>query len=143
MSRVEFYVLAEDAPDARLRFACRLAEEAVERGERVYLQTAGAAEAQRLDDLLWTFNDRSFLPHEIFSGEPVSHDRVMIMLGQEPAPATHRRLLINLTELVPADLGQYERIAEIVDVNPERKQSARERYKQYRDQGAALEYHNV
>ena len=106
VSRVDFYVLADDAPDARLRYACRLAEQAVERGERVYLQTAGAAEAQRLDDLLWTFNDRSFLPHEIFSGAPAAHDRVMIMLGEAPAPATHRRLLINLTELVPADLGQ-------------------------------------
>lgn len=143
VSRVDFYVLAEDAPDARLRHACRLAEAAVERGERVYLQTASAAEAQRLDDLLWTFNDRSFLPHEIFSGAPASHDRVMIMLGHESAPATHRRLLINLTELVPADLGQYERIAEIVDVDPERKRSARERYKQYREQGCVLETHNL
>jgi DNA polymerase III subunit chi len=143
VSRVDFYVLAEDAPDARLRYACRLAEAAVERGERVYLQTASAAEAQRLDDLLWTFNDRSFLPHEIFSGAPASHDRVMVMLGHESAPATHRRLLINLTELVPADLEQYERIAEIVDVDPERKRSARERYKQYREQGCVLETHNV
>ncbi len=143
VSRVDFYVLAEDAPDARLRYACRLAEAAVERGERVYLQTASAAEAQRLDDLLWTFNDRSFLPHEIFSGAPASHDRVMIMLGHESAPATHRRLLINLTELVPADLGQYERIAEIVDVDPERKRSARERYKQYREQDCVLETHNL
>lgn len=143
VSRVDFYVLAEDAPDARLRYACRLAEAAVERGERVYLQTASAAEAQRLDDLLWTFNDRSFLPHEIFSGAPASHDRVMIMLGHESAPATHRRLLINLTELVPADLGQYERIAEIVDVDPDRKRSARERYKQYREQDCVLETHNL
>jgi DNA polymerase-3 subunit chi len=143
VSRVDFYVLAEDAPDARLRHACRLAAEAVERGERVYLQTAGAAEAHRLDDLLWTFNDRSFLPHETFSGAPASHERVMIMLGHDPAPATHRRLLINLTEQVPADPGQYERIAEIVDVDPERKRSARERFRQYRDQGCALETHHL
>ena len=67
----------------------------------------------------------------------------MIMLGHESAPATHRRLLINLTELVPADLGQYERIAEIVDVDPERKRSARERYKQYREQDCVLDTHNL
>ena len=66
--RVDFYVLSENAPDARLRWACRLAEQAAEQGSRVYLQTAGQAEAQRLDELLWTYNDRSFLPHEIFSG---------------------------------------------------------------------------
>ena len=60
--RVDFYVLSEDAPDARLRWACRLAEQAAEQGSRVYLQTADNADARRLDELLWTYNDRSFLP---------------------------------------------------------------------------------
>ena len=72
----------EDAPDARLRWACRLAEQAAEQGSHVYLQTAGQAEVQRLDELLWTYNDRSFLPHEIFSGSPASHARVRVLLGE-------------------------------------------------------------
>ncbi len=141
--RVEFYVLSEDAPDARLRWACRLAEQAAEQGARVYVQTAGPADAQRLDDLLWTYNDRSFLPHEIFSGAPAAHARVMVLLGDAAAPPSHRQLVVNLTDAIPAELEQYERVAEIVDVDPERKRTARERYKQYRERGCTLESHNV
>jgi DNA polymerase III subunit chi len=143
MSRVDFYVLSDESSDARLRFACRLAEKAVDQGHRVYLQTASLAEAQRLDDLLWTFNDRSFLAHEIATGSAPSHERVMIMLGEIDAPATHRQLLINLTDRLPIDVSGYERIAEIVDVDPERKRLSRERYKQYRERGCALESHNL
>ena len=141
--RVDFYVLSEDMPDARLRWACRLAEQAAEQGSRVYLQTAGHAEAQRLDDLLWTFKDGSFLVHEIFAGGPPSHARVMVLLGEGAAPPSHRQLVVNLTDAVPAELEHYERLAEIVDVDPERKRAARERYKQYRERGCTLESHNV
>jgi DNA polymerase-3 subunit chi len=141
--RVDFYVLSEDAPDARLRWACRLAEQAAEQGSRVYLQTSDPGDARRLDELLWTYNDRSFLPHEIFSGGEPSHARVLVLLGDAPPPPSHRQLVVNLTEAVPAGLEQYERVAEIVDVDPERKRTARERYKQYRERGCALESHNV
>lgn len=143
MSRVDFYVLSEDGPDVRLRFACRLAEKAVDQGHRVYVQTESHAEAQRLDELLWTFSDRSFLAHEVANGTPPSHERVMVMLGEADAPVTHRQLLINLTDRLPGDLSVYERIAEIVDIDPERKRLSRERYKQYRERGCALESHNL
>ena len=109
----------------------------------MYLQTADAGQAQRLDDLLWTFKDGSFLPHEIFAGGPASHARVLVLLGDAAAPASHRQLVVNLTDAIPAELEQYERVAEIVDVDPERKRIARERYKQYRDRGCTLESHNV
>ena len=140
--RVDFYVLSENAPDARLRWACRLAEQAAEQGSRVYLQTADHADARRLDELLWTYNDRSFLPHDISGGQP-SHPRVMVLLGDAAPPPSHRQLVVNLTQALPAEVEQYERVAEIVDVDPERKRTARERYKQYRERGCTLESHNV
>jgi DNA polymerase III subunit chi len=141
--RVDFYVLSEGGADARLRWACRLAEQAVEQGSRVYVQTANPPETQRLDDLLWTSNERSFLPHEIFTGSPAAHARVMILLGEAAAPPSHRQLVVNLTDAMPAELESYERVAEIVDVDPERKRSARERFRQYRERGCTLESHNV
>jgi DNA polymerase-3 subunit chi len=136
---VDFYILSEEGPDARLRYACRLAERAVEQGCHVYMQ---GLDVQKLDDMLWTFSDRSFLPHEIYNGQPASHARVMIMLGAEPGPASHRDLLINLTETMP-QIEPYARIAEIIDTDPERKRLARERYKQYRERGCTLESHNL
>ena len=143
MSRVDFYVLSDEAVDARFKFACRLAEKAVDQGHRVYLQTASAAEAQRLDEMLWTFSDRSFLAHEISNGASATHERVMVLLGDTDAPASHRQLLINLTERLPSSLDAYERIAEIVDTDAERKRLSRERYKQYRERGCALESHSL
>jgi DNA polymerase III subunit chi len=143
MTRVDFYVLSEDAADARLRFACRLTEKAVEHGHRVYIQTATLTEAQRLDELLWTFSDGSFLAHEIAGEGTPSHSRVMVLLGDGDAPTSHRQLLINLTDRLPADFAAFERIAEIVDVDPERKRLSRERYRQYREHGCGLESHTL
>jgi DNA polymerase-3 subunit chi len=141
--KVDFYVLSDEAPDARLRCACRLAEEAVDQGRRVYLRASSAAEAQRLDDLLWTYRDGSFIPHEIYAGAPASHATVMVLVGEADAPESHRQLLINLAPAVPEDLQRYEAIAEIVDVDPTRKSEARERYKQYREHGCSLDSHNL
>lgn len=143
MPRVDFHVLSDGPPDARLRHACRLAEEGAEQGLCVYVQTASHGDALRLDELLWTFRDGGFLPHEIFTGAPASHERVRVLLGEQAAPPSHRQLLVNLTESTPPDLDQYGRIAEIVDIDPERKRTARERYKQYRERGCVLESKNV
>jgi DNA polymerase-3 subunit chi len=137
---VDFYILSEEGPDARLRYACRLAERAVEQGCHVYVH---GLDVQKLDDMLWTFNDRSFLPHEIYKGQPAAHARVMVMVGAEPGPESHRDLLINLMETMPSQIEPYARIAEIVDADPERKRTARERYKQYREHGCTLESHNL
>ena len=142
-ARVDFYVLSEADEAAQLRFACRLVEKAVEQGNRVHLRTVSTLQSERLDDLLWTFNDRSFLPHEITNGAEVSHTRVMVVIGESAAPATHRQLLINLTDVVPENVTDYERVAEIVPADPEKKQLSRERYKSYRERGCALESHNV
>ncbi|MEZ5578324.1 MAG: DNA polymerase III subunit chi [Candidatus Competibacteraceae bacterium] len=44
--------------------ACRLADKAYGLGHTVYLFTASEARAAALDDLLWTFRQDSFVPHE-------------------------------------------------------------------------------
>ena len=143
MTRVDFYVLSEEGTDVRLRYACRLAEKAVDHGLRVYVQTASLTEAQRLDELLWTFSDRSFLAHEIANGAAPSHPKVMVLVGDGEAPPDYRQVLVNLTDRLPPSIELYERIAEIVDTDPERKRLSRERYKHYREQGCALETHNL
>ncbi len=143
MARVDFYVLSEEGMEVVWRYACRLAEKAAVLGHRIFVLTASAAESARLDELLWTFNDRSFLPHEIATPHSPAHEKVAVLLGQEAAPAGYRQLLINLTAELPPEVDQYERIAEIVDNDPERKRQARERFRQYRERGCTLESHNV
>jgi DNA polymerase-3 subunit chi len=143
VSRVDFYVLTDPAADAAWRCACRLIEKAVDLDHRVYVQLASATDAQRLDELLWTFSDRSFLAHEQWDGSAEAHALVKVLLGERPGPRSHRQLLVNFSGAVPDELESYARIAEIVDTDPERKRLSRERYKQYRDRGCTMETHNV
>lgn len=143
MSRVDFYVLSQAQPNARLQQACVLAEQATAGLRHVYVQMQCAADVEQLDELLWTFRDGSFLPHEVYAGAPASHARTLVLLGQMPAPASHRQLLINLQDALPQNLEDYEHIAEIVALDPEHKRMARERYRQYRKYGCVLNSYNL
>jgi DNA polymerase-3 subunit chi len=143
MPRVDFYVLAQESPDARLRCACRLIEKAIHLDHRVYVRTNSLDLARRLDDLLWTFSDGTFLPHDVWTGEAPPDALSKVLIGELPAPEAYRQVLVNLGTDVPADFDSCDRIIEIVDADPERKRLSRERYKKYREKGCALETHNI
>ena len=55
MTRVDFYIV-EKAREDRLGIVCRLAQKAYDAGQRAHLHVADAAQAERLDTLLWTFH---------------------------------------------------------------------------------------
>ncbi len=55
MIRIDFYVLQAGAHLDRERLVCRLANKAFEQGQPLYIHAAASEEAERLDDLLWTF----------------------------------------------------------------------------------------
>src|SRR5215831_1159319 len=95
MPNIDFYVLSDSAPDAHLRHACRLAEQAVDRGQRVFIRTTTPDDSKRIDDLLWTFGDRSFLPHEIAAAASPSHERILVLIGSS-APNGFLDFVINL-----------------------------------------------
>ncbi|MEQ1581618.1 MAG: DNA polymerase III subunit chi [Steroidobacteraceae bacterium] len=143
MPRVDFYVLGEVGTQAQHRYACKLAEQAFAAGTRMYLRTSSPAESVALDELLWTYSDRAFLPHEIAGSAEPSHARVAAVIGTDNAPAGYRALLINTAADMPPDAAEFEQIAEVVDADPGRKQLARERFRQYRERGWTLESHNV
>jgi DNA polymerase-3 subunit chi len=143
MPRVDFYVLSEVGTQAQHRYACKLAEQAFAAGMRTYLRTATPAESVALDELLWTYSDHAFLPHEIAGTGVPSHARVAAVVGNDVAPSGYRELLINTAADMPADAAEFAQIAEVVDADPGRKQLARERFRQYRERGWTLESHNV
>lgn len=60
MTEIWFYHL-QNQPLARA--LPLLVEKALERGWRVAVQTADAARLKAIDDLLWTFDPASFVPH--------------------------------------------------------------------------------
>jgi len=141
MPRVEFYVLNGSDARARLVYACRLAEKAFLLDQRVSMLTDSEADAAQLDDLLWTFRDRSFVPHERQTADREPETPVVVAFRGQTA--AHRDLLINLGSAAPPAIGDYARIAEIVDADAGRRQAGRERYRYYLDQGVKPDTHNI
>jgi DNA polymerase III subunit chi len=140
--RVDFYVLAGSEARARLKLACRIAEKAYLADQRVFVWLDDAAELQSFDDLLWTFADRSFVPHEIYS-DPQQWQHTPVLLGCEAQPQQAFDVLLNLGTEVPAAAARAGRIAEIVDAEEPRRRAGRNRFRHYRDLGLVPETHNI
>ena len=142
MARVDFYVLKASGDQARDSFACRLAEKAYRLKNSVHIQTVNHQSAKRIDELLWTFRDGSFVPHEIVDG-PTTEAASPVTIGSDPDLRRNCDLLINLGETAPASSAEFERIAEIVSADEESKAQSRNRFVQYRDDGHTLETHKL
>lgn len=142
MARVDFYVLAAAGEPARELFACRLAEKVYRLAQSVHIHAADRQQASHLDDLLWTFRDGSFVPHEVVEhGAGSVESPVTIGAG---ADALRRAdLLINLSDRLVEDSGAFPRVAEIVPSDEDRRQRSRRLFAEYRSQGFELETHNI
>jgi DNA polymerase III subunit chi len=141
--RVDFYVLKSAAVKQRLAFACRLTEKAYLRNLKVVIVNDTLADAQALDEMLWTFNERSFVPHALCLDEQSVDPATPIHLTLELANAPAADLLVNLAKVLPTQLLKYARIAEIIDADEERKSLGRERFKAYRDLKFSLDTHQI
>jgi DNA polymerase III subunit chi len=131
--RVDFYVLKSNNAKQRWVFACRLIEKAYLRDLRVVVVNDTPADAKALDHLLWTFNERCFIPHDIAQSN----------ITVEPAAPAGPELLVNLTAGLPAEWERYGRVAEIIDADEERRRLGRERFKAYRDFKVTVETHQL
>lgn len=141
---MDFYILSSEADRARLTFACRIAEKAVLKQHNVLIHTGADHEAQELDELLWTFSQSSFVPHRIVrDGEPaLASEPVLIGAGAE-LRSDRCDMLINLADEVPEFFSRYERVAEVIDGDPGRRNAGRQRFRYYRDRGYQLNTHEI
>ena len=139
--RVDFYVLQSAATKQRWTFACRLTEKAYLRDLRILILSDTLSDARALDDLLWTFNDRSFIPHQLCLDEQPIEPATKVYLTASSGAAPAADLLVNLAACLPERWERYTRIAEIIDADEERRRLGRERFKAYRDLRVPLETH--
>ena len=141
MTRVDFYILEGSALEQLQRFACRLVDKAWQRGMTSLVNAADNEGIEELDDLLWTFRDISFLPHRRSNVKDGA--RVAAVIGCNEEPPADVQLLINLHPEVPQFFSRFERVAELVDNDPDRRSAGRERFRFYRDRGYPLETHTL
>ena len=152
MTQVDFYILPDGPEDGRLRLACRLADKAVQSKLGVFVLAKTEADARKLDELLWTVTQNSFLPHRYVWDTDEAAVEEPILIGclerahsapTEQATGMRWDLMINLSDEVPETFERYQRLAEVVDGEPERRERGRERYRYYRDRGYALKAHQL
>jgi len=142
MERADFYVLESSDARERLKFACHVIDKAFGAEQRVLVWFDDAAALHSFDDLLWTFAQDSFIPHEPVGPESNWEDSP-VLLSCAASPPAGAEVLVNLATSVPALASNARQVIEIIDADPARRQAGRARFRQYRELGVTPTTHNV
>ena len=140
--RIDFYLLEEPGAAACEAIACRIAEKAWHHGHRVHLHVDSPESARRLDELLWTWRDESFVPHSVCGADEASAD-APVTIGSGSLPLFDSDVLLNLDSYVPDGFDRFARVAEVVGGGEPARSAGRERFRRYRAHGCELRTHRL
>lgn len=136
MTRIDFH---SGVPD-KVSYACRLVRKARAANCQVVIYADDRAQLKELDEALWTFSDRDFLPH-VMAEDALAAQTPVILSSDPEATLPHHHVLINLSTATPAHFAQFERMFEIVSTEANDATAGRERYRAYQQRGYALTHH--
>ncbi|MEW6990182.1 DNA polymerase III subunit chi [Colwelliaceae bacterium 6441] len=139
-TQVMFYILEPDEKTQSnkdkhylsLLHGCFQAAHCYRQNQRVFIYSQDQQQAHQVDELLWSFEPDSFVPHNLVNEGQNKGSAVEISWQ---APTNRRPVLINLTSTVPHFAHQFSQIIDFVPSDEELKQNARERFKAYRQLG--------
>ncbi|MEQ8231783.1 MAG: DNA polymerase III subunit chi [Gammaproteobacteria bacterium] len=139
MTRVDFYVV-DGGSAVHDRTLCRVVEKAWQRGHAIYVNCADRDAARHFDDLLWQFQDTSFVPHALAQD---ATDDTPVIIGTAVDDAPVHDVLLNLVADVPAAVSRFERVIESAGHDDASRSAARARYRYYQDRGFPLHTHKI
>ncbi|TLU67334.1 DNA polymerase III subunit chi [Thalassotalea litorea] len=131
-----FYLMGHASEQDLLHFVCEQATIAFRQNKRVFIYTEDQDCAHQLDELLWSLDAQSFVPHNL-PGE-AGHQGSPVEISWLP-PTSSRQVLINLATEVPDFALQFSQIIDFVSEQEELKQLARQRYRRYQQKGFHVE----
>ena len=141
MPRADFYLIAKPRFASQpLRLVCELARKANDAGMPTLILARDLAQAEALDDLLWSFDPDAFIPHQI-AGSEDDEEEAMVLIAAPEHPADPRPMVINLRDA--PWLEACERVLEVVPADPSAREPLRERWRQYKEAGYALSKHDM
>lgn len=146
MSEIRFYTLGDIGGPARLKQVCALTEQAFRDGERVLVWLDDDTALTQFDNLLWTFGDRAFVPHEPLAADPAACEApVQLFAGNElPAAAlSHFTMLVMLREQASKAALGFRTVIDVVDAEPACRAAGRTRFRFYRDNGITPQHVEV
>jgi DNA polymerase-3 subunit chi len=144
-TNVSFHTLGEAGGSARLRHACTLTEQAFRAGERVLVWLDSADEMARFDDLLWSYGERSFVPHEPLPADPAACEApVQLHAGTLPPDVgVAFGTLVMLRQQPAPEVLRFGKVIEVVDAEPACRNAGRARFRWYREQGVTPQHVEV
>jgi DNA polymerase-3 subunit chi len=138
MTQVTFHV---NTPDTTA-YACRLLRKATGLGARVVV-TGKAAALERLDVALWSFSALEFVPHCRDNAPHSVLQASPIVIAHDGPGSVNAQVLLHLGGPAPEPVAQFEKLIEVVGTGTAELQEARQRWRQYAQQGHALTLHEV
>ena len=120
--------------------ACEIAEENYARGRRLQIITVDQEQAERLDELLWTFKPDTFIPHGLWAGSPDEPTHpVTITTKKEPVEGMDSLVMMGYGDV---DLvSQFSQAFHLVVVdNQERLDGSRGYWTLLKDAGFSLRH---
>ncbi len=141
MSRADFYLIAKPRfLTEPLRLVCELARKANDAQLPTLVLARDQAQAEALDELLWSFDDDAYIPHQI-AGEDMDEEEALVLIAVPGGEAPARPLVINLRD--DPYLGACDRVLEVVPADPEAREPLRERWRQYKALGFDLNKYDM
>jgi DNA polymerase III subunit chi len=137
VTEVRFHHLERRRVDQALP---RLLERALEEGRRVLVRTASDETVAALNELLWTYDDASFLPHGAAGdGDPTTQPIFLTAEAENPNAAT---MLVRLSGVEARDSDDaFDLIVLLFDGRDEAALAyARGEWRRLKDRGGALSY---
>ena len=141
MPRADFYLI--DKPRFReqpLLLVCELAKRGFAANLPILVLARDAAQAEAIDDLLWSFDPDEYLPHQI-AGMDEGDDETPILIATPELDVPARAMLINLRDAAPT--GSFDRVLEVVPADPAARAPLRERWKHYQALGFDVNKHDM
>ena len=138
MTEVAFHF---NAPDSTA-YTCRLVRKALSKGSKVVI-TGPTAQLLQLDADLWSMGEFEFLPHCKGNAPPEVLAASPVVLTQALDKAPHHQVLVNLGAQVPTGFERFERLLEVVTLDEDNREQARQRWKHYADRGYAIQRHDL
>ena len=140
MARADFYLIQKERfREDPLLLVCELAKRGYAANLPMLVLARDSAQAEALDDLLWSFEDDAYLPHQIAGDDEDELCPILIATPEMDVPA--RPLLVNLRDEVPA--GSFDRVLEVVPADPSARGPLRERWKHYQSLGFELNKYDM
>lgn len=141
MARADFYLIGKPRfRDQPLLLVCELARKASDAGLPMLVLCASQAQAEQLDDLLWSFDPDAYVAHQI-AGADEDEEEVPVLLAAPEHDAPLRPMVLNLRDAAVPD--GFDRVLEVVPADDSARGPLRERWKQYVARGIDVKKHDM